>query len=101
MPVHGSRSTSPFAGLTTGDLKRVSKGNQVLTVNVKQLFETLDDASAHIIRLSDPDVDLPLASDDNLSQGTARYNCHIHQSHDVPHIRQPYHVPCLTRSTGW
>jgi hypothetical protein len=30
---------------------------------VKQLF---DDASAHVIRLSDPDVDLPLASDDNL-----------------------------------
>jgi hypothetical protein len=44
-----------------------------LTVNVKQLFETLDDASAHIIRLSDPNVDLPLANDDNLSQGTVRY----------------------------
>ena len=51
----------------------LAKGNQVLTVNVKQLFETLDDVSAHIIRLSDPTVDLPLTSDDSLSQGTMRY----------------------------
>jgi hypothetical protein len=51
----------------------LAKGNQVLTVNVKQLFETLDDASAHIIRLFDPNVDLPLASDGSLSQGTMRY----------------------------
>jgi hypothetical protein len=51
----------------------LSKGSQVLTVNVKHLFETIDDASAHVTRLSDPDVDLPLASDDNLTQGTVPY----------------------------
>jgi len=51
----------------------LAKGNQALTVNVKQLFETIDDASAHNIHLFDPNVDLPLASDGSLSQGTMRY----------------------------
>ena len=51
----------------------LGKGNQVWTVNVKQLFETLDDASIHVACLFDPNIDLPLISDDNLSQDTMRY----------------------------
>jgi hypothetical protein len=45
----------------------IAKGNQLLTVNVKQLFETLNDASAHAARLFDLNVDLLLSSGDNLS----------------------------------
>jgi hypothetical protein len=40
---------------------------------VKQLFEILTDASAHATWFFDPNVGLPLTSDDNLIQGTMRY----------------------------
>jgi hypothetical protein len=65
-----SRSILPFYRRPEASL---AKGNQLLTVNVKRLFEIPTDASAHATWFFDPNVGLPLTSDDNLIQGTMRY----------------------------